>query len=176
MRIGELGGLGIEEEERKRRSKDKVIGNSGRNFVNWLMEKGWNILNGRTEGDWEGEYTYMEGESTYVEVRGSTVINYIVVSEELGDKVIEFKIGERVESDHMPLSVKIEEKEGRGEEEEEHGTEEQDEEVEVIQWNEEAVRKYVEATEEIIKQEEGQEASQLKRNGRKLNELYKAPW
>lgn len=42
----------------------------------------------------------------------------------------------------MPLSMKIEEKEGRGEEE--HGTEEQDEEVEVIQWNEEAVRKYVE--------------------------------
>lgn len=87
----------------------------------------------------------MEGESTYVEARSSTVINYIV-SEELGDKVIEFKIGERVESDHMPLSVKIEEKEGKGEEEEEHGTEEQDEEVEVIQWNEKAVRKYVEAT------------------------------
>lgn len=76
----------------------------------------------------------------------------------------------------MPLSVKIEEKKGRGEKEEEHGTEEQDEEVEVIQWNEEAVRKYVEATEEIIKQEEGQEARQLKRNGRKLNELYKVPW
>lgn len=176
MRIGELEGSGIEEEERERRSKDKVIGNSGRNFVNWLMEKGWNILNGRTEGEWEGEYTYVEGESTYVETRGSMVINYIVVSEELGDKVIEFKIGEGVESDHMPLSVKIEEKEGRGEEEEEHGTEEQDEEVEVIQWNEEAVRKYVEATEEIIKQKEEQEARQLKRNGRKLNELYKAPW
>lgn len=122
------------------------------------------------------ENTHVEGESTYVEARGSTVINYIVVSEELGDKVIEFKIGERVESDHMPLLVKIEEKEGRGEEEEEHGTEEQDEEVEVIQWNEEAVRKYVEATEEIIKKEEGQEARQLKKNGRKLNELYKAPW
>lgn len=30
--------------------------------------------------------------------------------------VIEFKIGERIESDHMPLSVKIEEEEGRGEE------------------------------------------------------------
>lgn len=40
MRIGELGGSGTEEEERERRSKDKVIGNSGRNFVNWLMEKG----------------------------------------------------------------------------------------------------------------------------------------
>lgn len=79
MRIGELGGSGIEEEERKRHNKDKVIGNSGRNFVNWLVEKGWNILNGRTEGDWEGEYTYVEGESTYVEARGKTIINYIVV-------------------------------------------------------------------------------------------------
>lgn len=33
MRIGELAGSEIEEEERERRSKDKV-GNSGRNFVN----------------------------------------------------------------------------------------------------------------------------------------------
>lgn len=40
MRIDELEGSRIEEEERGRHSKDKVIGNSGRNFVNWLMEKG----------------------------------------------------------------------------------------------------------------------------------------
>lgn len=75
IRIDELGGSGIEEERRERRSKDKVIENNGRNFVNWLTEK-WNILNGITEGDWEGEYTY-------VGARGSTVIDYIVASEEL---------------------------------------------------------------------------------------------
>lgn len=39
IRLGELGGSGIEEEGRKRRSKDKVIGNGGRNLVNWLGEK-----------------------------------------------------------------------------------------------------------------------------------------
>lgn len=65
IRLGELGRSGIEEEGRKRRSK--VIGNGGRNLVNWLGKKGWNILNGRTEGDWEGEYTY-------VGARGSLVI------------------------------------------------------------------------------------------------------
>lgn len=64
----------------------------------------------------------MEGESTYVEARGSTVINYIVVSEELGDKIIEFKIGERVESDHMPLS-KIEDENRRKEEKRKRNTE-----------------------------------------------------
>lgn len=39
IRLGELGGSGIEEEGRKRHSKDKVIGNGGRNLVNWLGEK-----------------------------------------------------------------------------------------------------------------------------------------
>lgn len=142
-----MGGSGIEEEGRKRRSKNKVIGNGGRNLVNWLGEKGWNILNGRTEGDWEGEYTY-------VGARGSSVIDYVVVNEKIDAKVIEFKIDVRVDSDHMPMSVKIEDKERSGEEEEEDKTEEQEEEIEIIQWDEEAVKKYMETAKETVKQEE----------------------
>lgn len=143
--LRELGGSGIEEEERK--SKDKIIGNGGRNLVNWLGEKGWNILNGRTEGDWKGEYTY-------VGARGSSVIDYVVVNEKTDNKVIEFKIDVRVDSDHMPMSVKIEDKERSGEEEEEDKTEEQEEEIEIIQWDEEAVKKYMETAKETVKQEE----------------------
>jgi len=59
IRIGELGNGGIEESVAERYSKDKVIGNGGIQLAEWIMEKGWMILNGRTEGDWEGEYTYV---------------------------------------------------------------------------------------------------------------------
>ena len=62
IRIGEEGGcrengdLGY---DAKRKSKDKTISNGGRNFVNYMEDKGWSILNGSIEGDWEGEYTFM---------------------------------------------------------------------------------------------------------------------
>jgi len=72
IRTGELGSmreLGIE-----RRSKDKTIGNGGRNLIRWIQEKGWYILNGTTRGDWEGEFTYAGA-------RGSSVIDYIMVNE-----------------------------------------------------------------------------------------------
>lgn len=72
IRIGELGGWEIEEMELERRSKDKVISNGGRNFVEWVQEKGWYILNGTTVGDWDGEYTY-------VGARGNTVIDYAIM-------------------------------------------------------------------------------------------------
>lgn len=57
----------MEERDRERHSKDKVVGNRGGNFIEWIREKGWYILNGRTEGDWE--------EFTYVGARGSSVID-----------------------------------------------------------------------------------------------------
>jgi len=37
-------------------------------------------LNGRTEGDWTGEFTY-------VDARGSTVTDYAVVSKEINIKI-----------------------------------------------------------------------------------------
>lgn len=52
--------------------------------------------NGRTTGDWEGEYTY-------VGLRGSSVIDYAIVNENVYDKVVEFRIDVRVDSDHLPL-------------------------------------------------------------------------
>ncbi|KYN28175.1 hypothetical protein ALC57_02421, partial [Trachymyrmex cornetzi] len=58
-RTGELGSIEWEEEEIERRSKDKVIGNGGKELVDWAQKKGWYILNGTMKGDWEGEYTYI---------------------------------------------------------------------------------------------------------------------
>lgn len=115
LRIGELGGIDIEGSMLKRKSKDKTIGNGGRKFVEWIQEKGWYILNGRTKGDWEGEYTY-------VGARGNTIIDYVIVNEKVKDKIVEFKVGDRVDSDHLLLIVEIEEgRKRRGGKETERG-------------------------------------------------------
>jgi len=77
IKIGELGivsEIGIE-----RRSKDKIIGNGGRNFIDWIQKKGWYMKNGMTEEDWNGEFTY-------VGAKGNTVIDYIIVNENVFNK------------------------------------------------------------------------------------------
>jgi len=37
VRIGELGGRNIEEEDIERYSKDKVVGNGGKQLAEWIM-------------------------------------------------------------------------------------------------------------------------------------------
>jgi hypothetical protein len=51
--------------------------------------------------------------------RGETMIDYGIVNEEAWERVEEFRIGERIVSDHLPLEISIEEmnQEERGKEE-----------------------------------------------------------
>jgi len=65
-------------------------------LVEWIKRKGWYVLNGACEGDWDGNFTY-------VGARGNTVINFVIVNENAYNKTIDFKILERVDSDHLPL-------------------------------------------------------------------------
>lgn len=65
-----------------------------------MEENGLNILNGKTKEDWEGECIYG--------TRGCTVIDYAFASENVLAKILEFKIEERVDSDHLSIIVKLE--------------------------------------------------------------------
>jgi len=105
IRIRELGNEGVEEDVAERRSKDKVIGN-GIQLVERIIEKSRIILNGRTKRNWEGEYTY-------VGAKGNSVIDYVIVNEEIGERIHRFKVGERVDSDHLPLEMELKAKEER---------------------------------------------------------------
>jgi len=107
LRLGNLGKKGIGEGETERHSKDKCIGNGGTKFIDWINEKGWEILNGCTEGDWEGEFTY-------IGARRCSVIDYVIVNERIGNRISRFRVGDRVDSDHMPLEVTLEVRRGRG--------------------------------------------------------------
>jgi len=57
LRIEGLGS--IKELDIERKSKDKIIGNGGRNLIEWIRKKGWYVLNGTCEGDWDGNFTFI---------------------------------------------------------------------------------------------------------------------
>jgi len=142
IRTGELGN--IEEMGIERRSKDKTIGNGGRNLIDWVQKRGWYVLNGTSKGDWEEEFTY-------VGARGRSVINYVIVNEMAYNKMLDFKIEDRVDSDHMPLRLKMEKKEEEATKEEryeEDGSKREKYIVKIV-WNEEAVEKFKEKTEKL---------------------------
>ncbi|XP_020285268.1 golgin subfamily A member 6-like protein 6 [Pseudomyrmex gracilis] len=145
-----------------------MIGNGGRKIIDSMIENGLNVLNGRINGDWDGEFTY-------VGAGGSTVIDYVFVNELIVDKVTEFKVEERVDSDHMPVCLKMEETE---EEEERSGRqrlkwEKQEEQVikkKRICWDPEAIERYKAKTEDIG-WTEGQEEISLDRKWNNLKNL-----
>lgn len=52
-------------------------------------------------GDEEGEYTFTGG-------KGNTVINYVIGNLEVRDRIGNMRIGDKVDSDHHPMEVWIE--------------------------------------------------------------------
>lgn len=79
----------------------------GTRLLEMIEENGWEILNGNMEGDEEGEFTFIGG-------KGNTVIDYVLVDTSIKKAMKNFKIEERVESDHLPMKVEIYENTRRG--------------------------------------------------------------
>jgi endonuclease/exonuclease/phosphatase family metal-dependent hydrolase len=108
--IGERGTRNRKEEkgDGKRKTKDKVE----KRLMEWIEENRWEVLNGNKQG-------YEEGELTYVGSREKTVTDYAIVNEAAWERVEKFKVGERVDSDHLPLEITIQgtnyEEKGKGE-------------------------------------------------------------
>jgi len=105
-RTGRKGGrLSLEGEEEGvgRRSRDGKINKEGRMLVEGIRERGWSILNGETEGDEEGNWTYTGG-------RGESVIDYVLVEEEGREEVERLEVRDKVNSDHHPVVVWMKER------------------------------------------------------------------
>jgi Fic family protein len=89
---------------------------------------------------------------TYVGSRGETVIDYAIVNEAAWERVKEFKVGERVDTDHLPLEITIE---GTNQEEKEKGrTREEEKKVTVKVWDEQGVKEYRRRLEEATFKEQ----------------------
>jgi hypothetical protein len=74
----------------------------GKRLMEWIEENGWEVLNGNKQGHEEEEWSYIDS-------RKEIVIDYGIVNEEALESVEEFRIGERVEPDHLPLEISTEE-------------------------------------------------------------------
>ena len=64
-----------------------MIGNGGKELVDWAQRKGWYILNGKEIGT--GNILI------YVDYRVSTVIDYVIANESIRENVRKFAIGDR---------------------------------------------------------------------------------
>ncbi|XP_029176468.1 cilia- and flagella-associated protein 251-like [Nylanderia fulva] len=112
-RTGNLGGgivMGEDEGEegKGRKSKDTKVNGEGRRLVEKLKERGWAIMNGGVTGDEEGGWTYMGP-------KGRSVIDYVIGNEKVREEITKLEIGDRVDSDHMPVVIWIRGKGGGGE-------------------------------------------------------------
>lgn len=94
----------MEEEEGCRKSKDSKKNKKGETLLDFIRERGWFIMNGCTEGDEDGEWTY-------IGPIGESVIDYILGGERITDDVKKMEIGDNVDSEHHPIIVWIKGKE-----------------------------------------------------------------
>ncbi|UYV67662.1 hypothetical protein LAZ67_5001511 [Cordylochernes scorpioides] len=83
-----------------RNSKDEVISPNAVQFINFLEDNLLVIINGRTKSDGNGEYTY-------ISERGSSVVDYCIVSHSLLEHRINLLINPLPYSDHMPMVIKM---------------------------------------------------------------------
>ncbi|KAJ3666793.1 hypothetical protein Zmor_002224 [Zophobas morio] len=132
-RLGDKGTRIIDREKgEKRGSKDKANNKEGKILWQIIEGMGWEILNGNKEGDEEGEWTY-------VRARRESIIDHGIVNEEAWEEIESFKVGERVESDHMPLEIKIK---GKEQEYEKQERRHERKELEKRIWDEEGIQRY----------------------------------
>ncbi|KAK6191078.1 hypothetical protein SNE40_002826 [Patella caerulea] len=85
----------------RRRSKDTIVNGYGRSLLELSKTHGVYTLNGRTNGDINGEFTYICH-------NGKSVIDYVLVSKNLFNKVVKFEIlNEDFGSDHYPTHCEL---------------------------------------------------------------------
>jgi exonuclease III len=84
-----------------RRGEDKIINDEGRKLVNFCEILKLEILNGNREADWEGKMTF-------ISKIGSSVIDYILCSHNIGSFMKTLQIKDSVISDHNIVETVIE--------------------------------------------------------------------
>lgn len=77
----------------------------GRKLCGFLKEQDWSMLNGNCK-------RHEEGELTYVRERGNTVIDYVIGNDRTRERIREFRVKDKIDSDHKSITVWIERERG----------------------------------------------------------------
>ena len=136
------------DEEGNRQSQDKITNQFGKILIDFCTTFHCTPLNGNHTGDENGQFTFVSNQ-------GNSVIDYFIVSVDLISKLnMNFVVGDRVESSHMPLQLNINShpntkgKMPRNEKKKESTT--------TLKWNREEIEDFLEA----IHSEESQSGMQ----------------
>lgn len=81
-----------------RKSKDRILNTRGRKLLELFLNFGLVVLNGRTQSDAEGEFTF-------IGKMGNSVIDLAVVSVSCLEIVNDFEVISHAGSDHLPICV-----------------------------------------------------------------------
>ena len=92
-RTGNKGGTAWLGEEEQRSFKDKVLNVQGGELLQIIEGSGMGMLNGNMASDEKGEWTF-------IGKMGCSVVDYTITKVETWEKISEFKIREKTESDH----------------------------------------------------------------------------
>jgi hypothetical protein len=84
----------------RRCSKDKILNKKGKIFLDFCTDYGLTILNGRTPGDEQGEFTY-------ISTLGNSVNDICCISPEMIHHLNDFEVNYKIWSDHMPIILKL---------------------------------------------------------------------
>lgn len=91
----------VDEKLIKRNNSDISVNKQGKEILNLCIENKFYILNGRTLGDFEGNFTSYQP-------LGTSTIDYAIISESLAKNIINFKVDKLTPySDHCPISLKL---------------------------------------------------------------------
>lgn len=95
-----LGGRGAAEEVRS--SRDSVVDEEGERWLELMAQNRLAILNGSTDGDWEGNFTRIGYDN-----QDSSVIDFVSASLSIRPIITRFEIGTQNQSDHFPTETTL---------------------------------------------------------------------
>ncbi|UYV64409.1 hypothetical protein LAZ67_3000604 [Cordylochernes scorpioides] len=84
----------------ERKSRDPVLSKHWEQLINFLDNNLLTIINGRTISD-------KTGNCTFISSRGSSVVDYFIVSYSLLEHVVDVKVDNNPYSDHLPLTINM---------------------------------------------------------------------
>ncbi|UYV77568.1 hypothetical protein LAZ67_15001565 [Cordylochernes scorpioides] len=84
----------------ERRAKDHIISSLSNKLLDFLEDNSLTIVNGSSRGDKDGDFTY-------ISERGSSTIDYCILSQGSLQILLDFKVDDQLYSDHHPLVLTI---------------------------------------------------------------------
>jgi hypothetical protein len=96
--------MGLQRKSRRKRRKKLVRGEGG--WEKKIQRQGGKCRGEETDGMDRRKKRSGTNKGTYIGSRRETVIDYGIVNDEAWERVEEFRIGEKVESDHLEIALR----------------------------------------------------------------------